>query len=81
MQQMIRIVFICCFAILFCKNAQSFGAEKSISPLTRSSIAASRCIQFADLWKNAETGNPAPEYFYQCAIRFKCYLASCGGVI
>lgn len=77
MQQMIQIFSICCFAILFCKNAPSFGAEQSTSAIGRSNVTP-HCIQFTDLWKNAETGNPAPEYVYQCAIRLSVTLHRVG---
>ncbi|MDI2112565.1 T6SS effector amidase Tae4 family protein [Commensalibacter nepenthis] len=36
------------------------------------------CVRFSDLWNNAETGNPVPEYEYQCAIRLSLTLHRVG---
>lgn len=76
MQQKIHVGLICSFAIFFF-NDPSLGAEKNPSASTMSTQFP-RCIKFADLWKNAETGNPAPEYFYQCAIRLSVTLHRVG---
>lgn len=77
MQQMIYVISICCLAILFCNKSPSFGVEQSISVIGRFNVTP-HCIQFTDLWNNAETGNPAPEYVYQCAIRLSLTLHRVG---
>lgn len=51
-------------------------ANKSFSIIPVKSKA--RCIQFADLWQRAETGNPAPKDKYQCAIRLSITLHNVG---
>jgi len=38
----------------------------------------SGCVTFADLWANAETGNPAPELGNQCAARLSVTLHRVG---
>lgn len=64
------ISFAFCLYEVFSATNQSF----SISPAK----PQARCIRFADLWRHAETGNPAPEYKYQCAIRLSITLHNVG---
>ncbi|WP_271790346.1 T6SS effector amidase Tae4 family protein [Commensalibacter communis] len=75
MQQINRIslgIIVGCVCFLYAIN-DSLGVNNYFSSQPRS-----QCVHFSDLWQNAETGNPAPEYYYQCAIRLSLTLHRVG---
>ncbi|EUK17585.1 type VI secretion system amidase effector protein Tae4 [Commensalibacter papalotli (ex Servin-Garciduenas et al. 2014)] len=71
MKQLYLGFFMSCLYFIHMTH-NGFGVAEVYSKTRKS------CVQFFDLWRHAETGNPSPEYKYQCAIRLSITLHNVG---